>query len=183
MGEPGRPPIARVALLVPGGIALLAGLDAALLLIGLPAPVAWDRLPDVHGVLLVLGFVGTLVALERAVALGRPWGFAAPAGLGAGGLLLPAPLPLSVGAWAMVAGAAAMVAGYVPLWRRQPAVAVLMQVSGAVLAAGAALLWAGGVPMPWLAGFLVLTARRPLPAVTAPPGTRDVRTPVEAGAR
>ncbi|MGJ3560863.1 hypothetical protein ACR6C2_30315 [Streptomyces sp. INA 01156] len=61
-------------LLLPAGLALLAGLDAALLLLGLPAPVTADRLPEVHGVLMVLGFVGTLIALERAVALGRPWG-------------------------------------------------------------------------------------------------------------
>lgn len=161
MVDPRRPPIARIVLLLLGGMALLAGLDAALMMLGLPAPVNGDRLPEVHGVLLVLGFVGTLVALERSVALGRPWGFAAPAGLGVGGLLLLAPLPLPVGAWAMAAGAAAMVAVYVPLWRRQAAVAVLVQAGGAVLATGAALLWLGGVPvpwlLPWLAGFLVLT--------------------------
>lgn len=161
MAEPRRPPLLRIALLLPGGMALMAGLDAALMLLGLPAPVDWDRLPEVHGVLLVLGFVGTLVALERSVALRRPWGFAAPAGLGLGGLLLMGPLPRSVGAWAMVAGAAVLVAVYVPLWRRQPVVAVLVQAGGAVLATGAALLWLGGVPtpwlLPWLAGFLVLT--------------------------
>ena len=61
----------RLGLLLPAGLALLAGLDAALMLLGLPAPVSADRLPDVHGMLLVLGFVGTLIALERAVALGR----------------------------------------------------------------------------------------------------------------
>lgn len=76
-------PLGRMLLLLPGGVALLAGLDAALVLLGLPAPLRVERLPQVHGVLLVLGFVGTLVALERAVALGRAWGLAAPASLGA----------------------------------------------------------------------------------------------------
>jgi hypothetical protein len=150
-----------VLLLLPGAVALLAGLDAALVLLGLPAPVRIERLPQVHGVLLVLGFVGTLVALERAVALGRAWGFAAPAGLGAGALLLVSPLPTAVGGWAMVVGAGVLGGVYVPLWRRQPAGAVAVQALGAVLATGAALLWVGGVPvprlLPWLAGFLVLT--------------------------
>ena len=82
----GAPLVPRVALLVPGGIALLAGLDAALLLLGVAAPVPTDRLPEVHGMLMVLGFVGTVVALERAVALGRAWGYVAPAVLGLGGL-------------------------------------------------------------------------------------------------
>jgi len=161
VGERRRPPLGRVALLVPGGVALVAGLDAALMLLGLPAPLRWDRLPDVHGVLLVFGFVGTLVSLERAVALGRVWGFGAPAGLGLGGLLLLSPLPRNAGAACLVVGSAVLVAVYVPLWRRLPAAAVLAQAGGAVLATGGALLWLGGVPvpwlLPWLAGFLVLT--------------------------
>ena len=39
-----RPPSWRLAWMLPAGLALLAGLDAALLLIGLPAPVSTDRL-------------------------------------------------------------------------------------------------------------------------------------------
>lgn len=140
---------------------MLAGLDAALLLLGLPAPVTSTRLPEVHGVLLVLGFVGTLIALERAVALGRPVGYLAPGALGAGGVLLVTPAPVEVGQTLLVAGTGALVAVYLPLWRRQRDDAVLVQTLGAVLATGAAALWLGGVPvpllLPWLAGFIVLT--------------------------
>ena len=135
--------------------------DTALLLLDLPAPLTGDRLPEVHGVLLVLGFVGTLIALERAVALGRPAGYAAPAMLGLGGVLLAGPVPLPVAKLALLLGAAALVAVYVPLWRRQRDDAVLVQALGAVLATGAAALWLGGTPvpplLPWLVGFVVLT--------------------------
>lgn len=161
--RPVRRPTARWRLpfLLPGGLALLAGLDAALLLIGLPAPVDAARLPDVHGVLLVLGFVGTLIALERAVALARPFGYVAPGLLGLGAVLLLTPLPLVVGRGALVAGTAALVVLYLPLWRRQRDDAVLVQALGAVLALGAAVLWLGGVAvpalLPWLVGFVVLT--------------------------
>jgi len=151
----------RGLLLLPAGLSMLAGLDAALLLLGVPAPVSTDRLPDVHGVLMVLGFVGTLVALERAVALGSRAGLAAPVLLGAGGLALLSPLPLVTGQALLVGGTGALVALYVPLWRRQRDEAVLVQTLGAVLAAGGALLWLAGldvpVLLPWLAGFLVLT--------------------------
>jgi hypothetical protein len=151
----------RTALLVPGGIALLGGLDAALMLLGLPAPVTADRLPDVHGVLMVLGFVGTLIALERAVALRRTAGFLAPAGLGLGGLLLLSPAPLAAGIAVQLVGATALIGVYVGLWRRQRDDAVLVQALGAVLATGALLLWLGEVPvpvlLPWLVGFIVLT--------------------------
>ncbi len=153
--------IRRLLLLLPGGIALLLGLDAALLLLGLPAPLTTERLPDLHGVLLVLGFVGTLVAAERAVALRRWWGFSAPIGLGAGAIALLSPLPLHVGKGLFVGGTLALLCVYAALWRRQPAAAIGMQVVGAGLAAGAAVLWLGGAPvattLPWLAGFLVAT--------------------------
>ncbi|ABL81611.1 MULTISPECIES: hypothetical protein [unclassified Nocardioides] len=151
----------RGLLLLPAGLAMLAGLDAALLLLGVPAPVTTDRLPDVHGMLMVLGFVGTLVCLERSVALGRPLGYLAPALLGAGGLLLLAPVPLAVGRTGLLLGMLAMSLLYVPLWRRQRDDAVLVQALGAVLGAGAAAMWLGGAQtallVPWLAGFLVLT--------------------------
>jgi hypothetical protein len=150
-----------VLLMLPAGLALLAGLDAALLLLDLGAPVHTERLPEVHGFLLVLGFVGTLIALERAVALRRRAGFLAPGLLGVGGVLLVSPAPLVAGRVTLVLGSAALVAVYLPLWRRQRDDAVLVQLLGAVLATGAAILWVGGtdVPalLPWLAGFVVLT--------------------------
>lgn len=151
----------RAVFVLPAGLALLAGLDAALLLLGLPAPVTTERLPVVHGVLLVLGFVGTVIALERAVALRTRWGFVAPGLLGAGAPALLSPAPLVVGQVLLVAGCAALCAVYVPLWRRQHDDAVLVQLIGALLATAGALLWLGGVGvadvLPWLACFVVAT--------------------------
>jgi hypothetical protein len=151
----------RLIFLIPAGVALLAGLDAGLLLLGLPAPVTTERLPDAHGMVMVLGFVGTVIALERAVALRRAAGFAAPALLGVGGLLVTSGAPLRLGQTALTAGAAALVFVYIPLWRRQRDDSVLIQAFGAVLATGGAMLWLGGMPvarlLPWLAGFVVLT--------------------------
>jgi hypothetical protein len=169
---------ARIACLAFAGLALVAGLCAALMLLSV-AP-AWplvDRLPRVHGMLLVLGFVGTLVALERAIALGRRAGLLAPALLGLGGALLVSPAPLTAGRAALVLGSAGMLVLYLPLWRRQRDDAVLVQALGAVLAAGAAVLWLGGVAvsalLPWLVGFVVLTIggeRIELARITMRPG-------------
>ncbi len=74
----------RLPFLLMALVAMLAGLDAALMLLGLPAPVTADRLPAVHGPLMVIGFVATLIALERAVALRTAAGYAAPGLLGLG---------------------------------------------------------------------------------------------------
>ncbi len=152
----------RLPFLLPGALALLLGIDGGFQLMGLPAVPVSQRLPETHGPLLVLGFVGTLIALERAVALRRRLGFAAPALLGLGGLLLVAsPVPLRGGQALLVAGSAAMALLYVWLWRRQRDDAVLVQALGAVMATGGAALWLGGVPvprlLPWLAAFVVLT--------------------------
>jgi hypothetical protein len=159
--KPGTPVPRHVVLLVPGGLALLAGLDAALLRLGLGAPVASERWADVHGPLMVLGFVGTLVALERAVAVRRRTLLAAPALLGLGGLALLTPLPLVVGRVALTAGCALLLAIYAVVWRRQPAPAVAVQALGAAHGLAATLLWLAEVPVPHLvptlAGFLVLT--------------------------
>lgn len=151
----------RLPVLLLAGVALLAGLDAALLLLGLPAPVRLDRLPSVHGTLLVFGFVGTLIALERGVALRHPAGFVAPILFGLGALASISPLPPVVARAVSLAGGVALVACYLPLWRRQRDHAVLIQALGAVLAVGALVLTVGGVEVRWvvgwLAGFLILT--------------------------
>lgn len=161
MSSPGRSPAPRALLALPAGVSMVAGVDGALSLLGVWAPVSSGSLSEVHGVLMVLGFVGTLIALERAVALGRRWGYAAPALLGGGGLALLAPRLDVVGDALLVAGTAVLCAVYVPLWLRQRDDAVLVSALGAVLALGGALLVAGGVAvalaLPWLAGFLVLT--------------------------
>lgn len=152
----------RLFWMLPAGLALLAGLDAGLLLMGLPAPVSARRLPAVHGALLVLGFVATLVSLERATALGRRSGFIAPALLGLGAILLITdPVPLVAAKAVLAAGLTAFTLVYVPLWRRQYDASTLTQLLGTVLALAGVLLWIGGAPfsrtVPWLIGFLVLT--------------------------
>ena len=160
---PARSPAAgwRFLILVPAMVALLAGLNAGLQLLGLVAPLSAERLPQVHGMLLTLGFVGTLIALERAVALASRVAYAAPALLGVGGLLLISPAPLSMGKAFLVAGTVGLVLVYAPLWRRQRDHAVLISALGAVLAVGASILWLADLPvpliLPWLAGFVVLT--------------------------
>ncbi len=150
----------RAWLLLPAGLSLLAGLDAGLLLLQVPAPVDARHLPDVHGPLMVLGFLGTLIALERAVALRSALGYAAPVLLGLGGLALAAGLPLVLGQVILLDGTLALLVLLVALWRRRRDDAVVVEVLAATLAALAALLWVrvdAAVVVPLLAGFVVLT--------------------------
>ncbi|CCH78092.1 conserved membrane hypothetical protein [Nostocoides japonicum T1-X7] len=178
----------RVWLLAPAGLALLAGLDAALLLVGVPAPVTSSRLEDLHGGLMVLCFLGGLIALERAVALGAPAGYGAPALLGLGGvaLLLPGMPPL-VGKTLVLAGLVALVAVYTALWRRKRDDPVLVEGLGAAVALCAAILWLRvdlATTVPWLAGFVILTiaAERVELARLVLPASADLVLVVLAGA-
>lgn len=146
--------------MVPAALSLLAGLDAALLLAGVAAPVTGTALPARHGVLLTLGFLGTLIALERAVALRAPWGYAAPALLGAGGMALTIGLPTHVGAVLLADGGAALLAVYAMLYQRQRDDLTAVEALAAVAATGAAILWLR-LPVSqlllWLVAFVVLT--------------------------
>jgi len=84
--DAGRPrvPMQRLLLLLLAATAVLSGLDAALLRLGLGAPVEAVSLAAGHGVLMVYGFLGTAITLERAVALqsgpsrSTVWAYAAP---------------------------------------------------------------------------------------------------------
>lgn len=143
-----------------GGVSLLSGLNAALLLVGVWAPVDAAHLPGAHGMVMALGFLGTLIALERAQSLGRVWGYLAPALLAAGSISLIAGAPALFGKLLLVQGCLAFVAVYTAIWRRAPLTIVAVQVLSAVLALGAAALWLV-IPINhlicWLAAFIVLT--------------------------
>ena len=76
-----RPPFPwrRMILLMGAAVGLLAGLDAALVRLGALAPVGSTDLGAIHGILMVYGFLGTAICLERAVALNSRWAYLAPA--------------------------------------------------------------------------------------------------------
>lgn len=150
----------RGPILLLAGLNLLIGLDAALLRSGLAAPVRAQLLSDVHGMLMVLGFLGTLIAVERAVALRHRWGYLAPLLLGLGGLALVLPAPLVLGQLLLLDGCVLLVAVYAALWRRAHDHVVLTQLVAAVAAACAAMLWTRisiDELLGWLVVFVVLT--------------------------
>lgn len=150
----------RVVLLVVGGFSLVAGLNAGLLRLGLWAPVASDRLADLHGPVMVLGFLGTVISLERAQATRHPLALLSPGLLGSGSLLLVLGAPSALGKLLMIEGAAAFVIVMLGLWRRTRADLVAAQCLGAfLLLIGAVLWWFTDVAalLPVLVAFLVVT--------------------------
>ena len=147
----------RVALLVLAMAGLVAGVAAGLARLGVPG--VSERLAAEHAALMIAGFLGTVIALERAVAFGGGRAFAAPAASALGTLALlagwePAALVLwGAAPWLLLAVSVALV-------RRQPLPhMVLLAVAALALACGNALY--GGqrleAAIPWWFTFLVLT--------------------------
>ena len=151
----------RVPLLLAGLICLLAALWGGLLLLGLPVPTLLASTAADHGPLMALGFLGTVISLERAVALGRGWAYAAPALAGTGGLAVLVSLPPVVGRLLLCSASIVLVVVYVVVHRIQPALHLRVMALGAVCWYIATLLWLTGWTLPqlvpWIAGFLVLT--------------------------
>jgi hypothetical protein len=150
------PPLIAAAVAV-----LLSGLWEGLVYMGLPLPAGTGTMGQDHGELMVLGFLGTLIALERAVALGETWAYLAPAAAGAGGLAIVAGAPGDVGEALIGCGGLVLVAIFAAVYRIQPSLHNLVLASAAVCWVVAAGLWLAGWDIsrfvPWLAGFLVLT--------------------------
>lgn len=150
-------PRSRRAILVGVAGAAIAAVLFGLARLGLDVPGA--RGAGEHGPLFVLGVFSTMIGLERAVALARPWGYGAPALGVVAALGLVA--RLGVAPWVAVASSACLVAVNVALVRRRAVAHTWLMVLGAALLAAGAFLWALGRPVfevvpGWLA-FFVLT--------------------------
>lgn len=147
----------RKLLLAGGGLGLVLGTYTGLARAGVGHSLV---AADVHGIVMVLGFLGTLIALERAVALGRRWGYLAPVLSGLAVVALPVARELA-GVLLVLAGAI-VTATYVVLLRAGGAHAHMVVMTGGALAWVAAAAWwlSGSGPIratPVLAAFLVLT--------------------------
>jgi hypothetical protein len=113
-----------------------------------------------HGELMIAGFFGTVIGLERAVALAARWAYAAPLAAALGVLALIAALPLAA-MLLFVAAGLALVAASLAIFLRQRALFTLVPALGAACWTAGNLLWFGGAgttaATPWWVGFLVLT--------------------------
>ncbi len=157
---PRRPALERLPLLLLGFIALFVGTGAGLARLAWPMPDVAAGAAAWHGPLMICGFFGVVISLERAVALGRGWAYAAPlfAGLGTAALLHGgmawAPLGYLAGSIVL------LVATLAVLRRQREGFVVVLAAAAACWTVGTAL-WAGGAAVhevvAWWLAFLVLT--------------------------
>lgn len=142
-----------------GGVSLAVGFWTGLLRIGIALPSA-ANLDEWHGMLMISGFFGTLISLERAVALNRPFAYAAPAVSALGALALLFGAPLIAAALFLLASALLTVATAIILVRYPALFTAVLTLAAAAWGVGT-LYWLAGRPISEVAGwqlaFLVLT--------------------------
>jgi hypothetical protein len=171
----------RLGLVALAGLALLAGLWAGLVRIGWSLPPIEPDLVLLHGPLMLSGFLGLVIGLERAVALGRGWAYASPGLAGMASLALLAGLPLTVGAALLVGSSVVLVMVFQRIYALRPEWSTVLLMLGALAWLAANALWLAGLPIvsvaPWWVGFLVLTIvgeRLELAQVLLPVNTRNL---------
>jgi hypothetical protein len=150
----------RFVLIFLAGISLLTGLWAGIARMGWLMPLPNEQFVMIHGPLMVVGFLGTLIGLERAVALQRWWAYAIPifAGLSA----IAALFTVSIQITASLAALASMllIAVFITLYRQYPSEHfIIMALSALAWLVGNALWFTDAAVfavVPWWLGFLVL---------------------------
>lgn len=181
MNDTRQLPRVRFPLMALGVLALLAALWAGLLRMGWQFPPIVEGIAALHGPLIVAGFLGTLISIERAAALGQRWTYLAPLCSGIGALVLltanaiartsNAPLlglqavalgaAPTLGILLFVASGVFLTAANVVIVRRQPARFTYTMALGALAFLIGNLLWLAGLPLSrvvwWWGAFLVLT--------------------------
>jgi hypothetical protein len=146
----------RLPLLVLGFAALAFGVAGGLVRVGAEIPATVGAI-GLHGALMVSGFLGTVIGLERAVALGQRWAYGAPLASGVGGVCLIAGLVAS-GFPLLAFAAVLLVAASAAAYARQPSLEMATLLAGAIAwLAGNALLVLGEPAVPWWIAFFALT--------------------------
>lgn len=151
----------RIPMLMVAFICLAYGIGSGLWRLGWHFPLPSTSLALFHGPLMVCGFLGTVISLERAVAIGVRWAYFGPLSAAFGGLTLISGLPWFVGVCLLTIASAILSIATVQIFIRQRALFTLILLLGSLSWLLGNLLWLGGLGfaqiVPWWIGFLVLT--------------------------
>jgi hypothetical protein len=148
----------RLLAIAAAALALIFGLRAGLLRLGWDLPGNADA--TLHGPLMICGFLGTVISLERAVAARRIWAYGAPAASALGAVALATGYVLPAQAAFVVAGVV-LLGVSVAFCLRVPALFTGMLAIAAAAWGVGSVLWAMGSPVAiasgWWLAFLIIT--------------------------
>lgn len=153
--------MSRFPLLMLAILSLLFAIWAGLLRLGWAWPSIQPSLAAAHGPLMVSAFLGTVIGLERAVALNRRAAYLIPLLSGIGGIFLIADISWVWGGRLLTLASAGLVILFFLIVRRHRAVYTITMALGSIAWLLGNLLGLTGRPLyqvaPWWVAFLVLT--------------------------
>ncbi len=153
------PPWQRAPLLVLGFAGLITGVLSGLWRLAWPTPAFIAAAP--HGALMMCAFFGTLISLERAVAVGQRWAYFGPLGGGIGSAVLIAGITPALAMPFFIAGGVVLVLASLHAQRKAPALHARVLTLGAAAWLVGVLVWSltGTVDLAlwWWAAFLIIT--------------------------
>src|SRR3989304_4829016 len=123
----------RIPPLVIAFLSLLFGMLAGLSRLGWFTDLYELNLSPIHGPLMVAGFLGVVISLERAVAMDRPWSYSVPLIKAIGLIFFLTGVSSAVGSFLFVIGAAGLVLILGVFLYRQPALFSVILVLGALM--------------------------------------------------
>jgi hypothetical protein len=151
----------RLPLLASAVLSVGWGVWLGLLRLGWVLPLPRPDQLILHGPLMIGGFLGTLVGLERAIGIARPWAYAAPAASAAGAMLLVFGPPGPAGALLITAASGVVTAISIAIVRARPTLFASTMLAGSASWLVGNLLWSFGYAIFrvvfWWVAFLVLT--------------------------
>lgn len=154
-------PVYRYPILILGMLSLVFGVLAGLARLGLAVPHVALQQTAQHGVLMIPAFFGTVIGLERAVAIGQRWAYLAPLSTGAAGIALLAGAPPAIGLALLTIGSLLFLIASIKVLRIQQAVHnwILLGGAGGLCIGNLLLLTSQTVSqvLYWWIAFLVLT--------------------------
>ncbi|MBT3269393.1 hypothetical protein HN371_19780 [Candidatus Poribacteria bacterium] len=149
----------RIPFMALGMMALVSGLFAGVARMGwLELSINHTRW---HGPLMVSGFLGTVISLERAIATGKRWAYLAPLLTGAAALSLVGGAPWRIAAAVILAGSVVAALTFVSLLRVHRSWSLATMGLGSACWVGSNVAWLLGAPLyrlvpSWMC-FLALT--------------------------
>jgi len=155
--------LGRLVLLFLGLSCLTTGIWGGLLRVplNLPLPVSHANWISFHGPLMVCGFLGTVISLERAVGLRALWTYLVPLLTGVGAAAIATGVLASWPRWMLTAGSAWFIVVCARILFIQPNLSNTVMGLGAVAWTTGNVLWQLGLEIPqvvlWWLTFLLLT--------------------------
>lgn len=139
---------------------LVIGITGGLQRLGWVLPFPTSHAVVFHGLLMICVFLGTVISLERAVAIGKTWPYLAPLTVGLSGLMLFSGIP-SFAIWMLMIASVMYAIAMVHLFLRQRASHIIVLLLGGFSWIVGNTIWLLDLPIHfavlWWMNFLLLT--------------------------